>query len=85
MGSRSAMGRYRGRRTMGGEKRSLAACLTKCGLHSGTAGEKDCLWVKKDQIMSSPNVRVRSSASAPQVPSSTVRRRQSTVASDPSF
>ena len=74
MAGRSSRGRHRGHRTMGEEKRSLAACLTQCELHSGTAGEKDCLWVRKDRIMSSPNVRVRSSASAPQVPSSTVRR-----------
>ena len=73
MGSRSARGRHRGHKTMGGEKRTLAACLTKCELHSGTAGEKDCLWVRKDRLMSSTNVRVRSSASAPQVPSSTVK------------
>lgn len=55
MGSRSAMG---GTGAVGPwvEKTNLAACLTKCGLHSGTAGEKDCLWVKKDQIMSNPNV-----------------------------
>ena len=71
---RSARGRRWGHGAMGGEKRGLAACPTKRELHFGTAGEKGRLWVKKDRIISNPNVRVRSSPSVPQVPSSTVRR-----------
>lgn len=49
------------------------AGLAKCELHLGTAGGKDCLWVKGDQIMDCVNVRLRSSASARWIPSSSAR------------
>lgn len=56
--------RFRGGRVAG---------LAKCELHLGTAGGKDCLWVKGDQIMGCVNVRLRSSASARWIPSSSAR------------
>ena len=67
-------GRRWGHGAMGGEKPGLAACPTKRESTLSAAGEKGRLWAKKDRIISSANVRVRSAPSAPQVPSSTVRR-----------